>query len=50
MSAEAQALRDSRAPERPDEAKIERLRTAIARGELHIDADRIAARMLEEER
>lgn len=50
MSDTAHALRDARAPEQPDPAKVERLRAAIARGELRIDPDKIAARMLEEER
>jgi anti-sigma28 factor (negative regulator of flagellin synthesis) len=31
-----------------DEAKVARLREALARGELHVDADRIAARILGE--
>ena len=49
VSASARAFEDLRAPERPDAAKVQRLRDAIARGELRIDPERIAARMIEEE-
>ena len=42
-------LAEARAPEKPDQSRIERLREAIANGELKIDAKKIAARMMEEE-
>jgi flagellar biosynthesis anti-sigma factor FlgM len=50
VSSEAQALRDARAPEAADAARVERLREAIAKGAFVIDPDRIAALMLGEER
>lgn len=49
MSDTAKALAEARAPEKPDQSRIERLREAIANGELKIDAQKIAARMMEEE-
>ncbi len=49
MSPAAEAFSHARAPERPDPERIERLRQAIANGELKIDPRKIAARMLEEE-
>lgn len=49
MSDTAKAMSEARAPEKPDADRIERLRAAIANGELKIDAQAIAARMMEEE-
>lgn len=45
----SEAARSARAPEAPDMAKVERLRDAIANGELKVDTQRIASRILEEE-
>lgn len=50
VSDSAKALGDARAPEQPDSARIERLRERVAKGELVIDAERIADAMLREER
>jgi len=49
VSRVARAFDELRAPERPDAEKVERLRAAITRGELHVDPEKIAARMIEEE-
>lgn len=46
----ARALGDARAPEQPDDARVERLRGELASGRLVVDADRIADAMLREER
>ncbi len=50
VSDEARTLSKARGPETPDPARIERLRDAIRRGEFKVDAERIAERMLLEER
>ncbi|HJL19623.1 MAG TPA: flagellar biosynthesis anti-sigma factor FlgM [Sandaracinaceae bacterium LLY-WYZ-13_1] len=50
MSDAARAMRDAHAPERPDEAKVARLRELVERGDFQIDAERIASAMLDEER
>ncbi|MCA9609517.1 MAG: flagellar biosynthesis anti-sigma factor FlgM [Myxococcales bacterium] len=50
VSGGARALEGLRAPEQVDSAKVARLRQAIDNGEFEVDADRIAERMLEEER
>jgi flagellar biosynthesis anti-sigma factor FlgM len=50
VSSSAGALRQIRGPEVTDSGRIERLRDAIANGTFEIDHDRIAARMMEEER
>jgi flagellar biosynthesis anti-sigma factor FlgM len=50
MSETARALTDAHGPERPDPARVERLRRAIERGELRVDVGRIADAILEQER
>ena len=50
VSAEARSLAEARAPEVPDQARIDRLKEAIRNGSFEIDVDRIATQMLEEER
>jgi len=49
MSDAARALERAHAPEAPDMAKVARLRDAIANGQLKIDPERIASRMIQEE-
>jgi len=49
FSTGARRLMEAKAPEVPDESRIMRLRAAIEDGSFVIDADTIAARMLEEE-
>ncbi len=49
MSDAARALERTSGPEAPDMAKVARLRDAIAAGELKIDPERIASRMVQEE-
>ena len=49
VSSQARALSEVRGPEVPDVDKIARLREAIANGSFVVDADRIAAAMIEEE-
>jgi len=39
-----------RAPETPDAARIERLRSEIAKGTFTVDADKVARAMIDEER
>ena len=50
VSGAARRLASARAPETVDEAKVSRLRAAIADGSFHVDPQRIATKMLEEER
>jgi flagellar biosynthesis anti-sigma factor FlgM len=49
VSREAHELAASRGPEVPDQARIDRLKDAIANGTFRIDVDRIASRMIDEE-
>jgi flagellar biosynthesis anti-sigma factor FlgM len=50
VSSSASTLREARAAQVTDDARVERLRDAIAKGTFVVDHDAIAARMLEEER
>lgn len=50
VSQEARSLAEARAPEVPDQERIDRLKEAISNGTFKIDVDRIATQMLEEER
>lgn len=50
VSKEARLLAEARAPAVSDAAKIARLAQAIAHGDFMVDAERIADRMLGEER
>ena len=50
VSTEARALAAARAPEAPDQSRIDRLKAAIVAGEFQIDVDAIADRMMSEER
>jgi flagellar biosynthesis anti-sigma factor FlgM len=50
VSTSASTLREARAPQGTDDARVELLRDAIAKGTFVVDHDAIAARMLEEER
>ena len=50
VSDEARSLAAARAPEVPDQSRIERLKAAIVAGEFKIDVDAIADRMMAEER
>jgi negative regulator of flagellin synthesis FlgM len=49
VSREAQELAGARGVEVPDQARIDRLKEAIANGSFRIDVDRIASRMIDEE-
>jgi flagellar biosynthesis anti-sigma factor FlgM len=50
VSNEAKQLAEARSPAVADAAKVMRLAQAIARGEFMMDAEKIADRMLKEER
>lgn len=50
VSDTSKKLAAARAPEVPDEARIERLRGLVQSGKLHVDAGAIADAMLREER
>ena len=50
VSDEARQLADVRAQETPDAARIERLRSEIAKGTFTVDADKVARAMIDEER
>ena len=50
VSNEAKQLAEARSPAVSDAAKVARLAQAIARGDFMIDAERVADRMLREER
>lgn len=50
VSAEARSLAEARAPEVPDQDRIDRLKQAIKDGTFKVDVNRIATQMLEEER
>jgi flagellar biosynthesis anti-sigma factor FlgM len=49
VSREAHELAAARGVEVPDQARIDRLKDAIANGTFRVDVDRIASRMLDEE-
>lgn len=50
VSGEARQLAEARAPATSDAAKVAKLSDAIARGEFSVDADKVADRMMSEER
>lgn len=49
VSTGARALADSRRPEEPDAARIDRLKNAIEDGTFQVDAGQVADRMIAEE-
>lgn len=50
VSSRARQLAEARAPEKPDQARIARLKEAVEKGTLDVDPAKIANAMLREER
>ncbi len=50
LSSQASRLAEARAPEVPDQSRVERLKGAIRNGQFKVDVEAIAGRMMAEER
>lgn len=50
VSSRARRLAEARAPEKPDQARIQKMREMVEKGTLDVDPAKIASAMLREER